>query len=53
MVSKEKMRLIQDVRSKKGCNCDTDHFLVQIKIIQKLIRVKNRQIHQYKWDRHH
>jgi hypothetical protein len=28
-----------------------DHFLVQIKIKQRLITVKNRQIQKYKWDR--
>jgi hypothetical protein len=51
MVSKGKMRLIHDVRSKRGYNCDSDHFLVQIKIKQKVIPVKNRQIHKYKWER--
>jgi hypothetical protein len=51
MVSKEKVRLIHDVRSKTGYNCESDHFLVQIKIKQELITVKNRQIHKYKWDR--
>jgi len=51
MVSEEKMRLIQDVRSKRCYNCDSDHFLVQIKIRQNLITVKKRQIHKHKWDR--
>jgi len=51
MVSKERRRLIRDVRSKRGYNCDSDHCLVEIKIKQKLITVKNKQIHKYKWDR--
>ena len=51
MVGKRKMRLIHDVRSKRGYNCDSDHFLVQIKIKQKLITVKNRQSQKYNWDR--
>jgi len=51
VVSKEKIRLIHDVRLKRGYNCDSNHFLIQIKIKQKLIPVKNRQIQTYKWDR--
>jgi hypothetical protein len=51
MASKEKMRLIHDVRSKRGYNCDSDHYFIQINIKQKLIIVKNRQIQKYKWDR--
>ena len=51
MVSKEKMRLIHDIRSKRGYNCDSDHFLLHIKIKQKLIPVKNKQIQKHKWDR--
>jgi len=51
IVSKEKMRLIQDVRSKRGHKCGSDHFLVQIKIKRKLITVKNKQIQKHKWDR--
>ena len=51
MVSKEKIRLIHDVISKRGYNCHSDHCLVHIKIKQKLIPVKNKQIQKPKWDR--
>ena len=32
MVSKEKMRLIHDVRSKRGYNCDSDIFWYILKL---------------------
>jgi hypothetical protein len=51
IVSKEKMRLISEVRSKIGYNCESDNFLVQIKIKQKFIAPKNRQVQKHKWDR--
>jgi hypothetical protein len=41
MVNKGKMRLIHDVTSKRGYNCGSGNFLVQIKIKQKLIAPKN------------
>jgi len=42
MVSKENIRLIHDVGSKRGYYCDSNHLLLQIKIKQKLIPVRNR-----------
>ena len=50
-LAKKKMRMTHDVRAKSGYNCDSDHFLVQIKIKQKLIIDNNRQTQNIRWDR--
>jgi hypothetical protein len=47
IVSKE-MRLIHDVGSKRGQNCNSCHLLVQTKIKQKLTTVKNNQTQKHK-----
>jgi hypothetical protein len=47
IVSKE-MRLIHDVRSKRGQNCNSYHLLVQTNIKQKLTTVKNNQMQKHK-----
>jgi hypothetical protein len=51
MVSKGKVRLIHNVRLKRGYNCDSEHFLVQIQIKQTLITTKTQQVQKHKWDR--
>jgi hypothetical protein len=40
MVGKGKIRLIHNVRSKRDYNCNSEHFLVPIKIKQTLITPK-------------
>jgi hypothetical protein len=51
MVNRGKMRPTHYGRSKIGYNCESDNFLVQMKIKQKLIAPKNRQVQKHKWDR--
>ena len=44
--------MIQDVRTLRRPNCDSDHFLVKVKMIQTLIRMqKNNNIQRKQWNR--
>ena len=52
LVNQNKSSLIQDVRTLRRPNCDTDHFLVKITIIQKLVRAQqNNNIQRKQWNR--
>jgi endonuclease/exonuclease/phosphatase family metal-dependent hydrolase len=37
LVNKTKRGMIQDVRTMRGTKCDSDHFLLKIKVKQRLI----------------
>jgi hypothetical protein len=37
LVNKTKRAMIQDVRTMRGPKCDSDHFLMKIKVKQRLI----------------
>ncbi|PSN58148.1 Craniofacial development protein 2 [Blattella germanica] len=41
MVDKRHSSTIMDVRSYRGADCDSDHFLVRVKFRQKIVRQKN------------
>jgi len=43
-------RVIEDVRTMRGPNCDSDHFLVKAKIKRKLIRIPTIDNRQRKWN---
>jgi exonuclease III len=40
LVSNNKRQMIQDVRTLRGPNCDSDHFLVKVIVKQKIIVIK-------------
>jgi hypothetical protein len=46
----EKKGAVEDVRTLRGLNCDSDHFLVKTITKQKLIRTQNNAVKQKKWD---
>jgi hypothetical protein len=50
-VNKNKSSMIQDVKTMRELNCDSDHFLVKIIVKQKLITQQLNKIQQIKWNR--
>ena len=42
--------MVEDVRTMRGLNCVSDHFLVRTVIKQKLIRTQNNAVKQKKWN---
>jgi hypothetical protein len=50
MVDAKRKGVVEDVRTMRGPNCDSDHFLVKVKIRQKLIRTPINVNKQIKWN---
>jgi hypothetical protein len=51
IVNKNKSSMIQDVKTMRGLNCDSDHFLVKITVKQKLVIQQLNKTQQIKWNR--
>ena len=49
MVDARRKDVVEDVRTMRGPNCDSDHFLVKTIIKQKLIRTPTNVVKQIKW----
>jgi len=50
MVDAKRKGVIEDVRTMRGPNCYSDHFLVKAKTKQKLIRIPITENRQIKWN---
>jgi hypothetical protein len=50
LVDAKKKSVIEDVRTMRGPNCDSDHFLVKTIIKQKLIRTQTNAVKTIKWN---
>jgi hypothetical protein len=52
LVNQNKSSMIQDVRNLRRPNCDSDHFLVKIMMMQTLIRMQqNNNTQRKQWNR--
>jgi len=50
LVSNNKKQMIQNVRTLRGPNCDSDHFLVKIIFKQKLITTQKEFVNKLRWN---
>jgi len=50
LVSNNKKQMVQDGRTLRGPNCDSDHFLVKVIVKQKLITTQKEIVKKLRWD---
>jgi len=50
LVSNNKKQMMQDVRTLRGPNCDSDHFLAKVIVKQKLITTQKEIAKKLRWD---
>jgi hypothetical protein len=50
IIDANKKGVVEDVRTMRGLNCDSEHFLVKNIIKQKLNRTQTTAVKQMKWN---
>jgi len=50
LVSRRRMHIVTDVRSMRGPNCDSDHFLIRIRCINKIRKMRERCKKRMEWN---